>query len=160
MIQKIKQKFLDIKTHNKIMALILLLWATNLLIFGSFSSDRDWWMFVISIPLMAFLVDYKWFSENDAKFFGPTFWYAALSGIILGSFDLSPFNLMVREPLVQITIDASFSIIGYWVSILCLVPLASYYRRSKRAYYNSQFETENQKQRDIKINSILGNWRN
>lgn len=109
---------------------------------------------------MAFLVNYKWSSENDRKIFGPTFWYASLSGIILSSFDLSPIKLMVREPLIQITVDTSFSIIGYWSAVLCFIPLANMYRDKKRRYYNSLFDSEYQKLRDVKINSILGNWWN
>lgn len=150
MMKKIKQSTL-------VLLAAMSWWSIGILIFGDFSVESRWYLFACSLVVLPFLINYKW-DSNKKKFFDATFWYSFFSGWIASTFKLNPFILTYREPLLSITIDTSFSVIGWWSTMLIFLILASIYRSKKKEEFESGFETDMALDRQYKINQIVGKW--
>lgn len=156
------EKFLgNFKKSTKVFIFTLVWWATSIIIFGDFSNPSRWLLLLFSIISMGLLINFRWRANKDRNFFGPNIWYLFLSGVFLSTFGLSPFMTHVREPIISLTIDTSFSIIGWWINMIGFVPGASIYRELKREELTKEFDGDlDAYQRDAKINKITGNWWN
>jgi hypothetical protein len=154
------EKFLDkFKDSTKVFALALVWWTLSIITFGDFSSVFQWITLVVSIATMGLLINYKWRSDQDSKFFGPSFWYSFMTGVFLSLFELNPFTFTVRETVVSLTINTSFGIIGWWIAMLGFIPAANAYRRWRRNELKQEFEGDLQSlERDTKIQEITGKW--
>jgi len=154
------QKLLDnFKTSTLFFLLALVWWTLSIITFGDFHNLVQWIILPISTLTMALLINFRWRSKNDSKFFGPTFWYSFMAGVFLSLFGLSPFTFSVRETIISLTINTSFGVIGWWIAILGFMPAANAYRRWKREELDKEFEGDlTSLARDAKIQQITGKW--
>lgn len=150
-------KIKNIKNSTLLLFAAMSWWSIGILIFGDFSITSRWYLFFCSLIVLPVLVDLKWQSDKK-KFFDATFWYSFFSGWVASIFKLSPFILAVREPLITLTVPLSFSIIGWWVTMLGFLILSANYRSVKKSEFESQFETRSSLERELKINQIVGKW--
>lgn len=141
-----------------IMIALMSWWISGILIFGDFSKINQWYSLVVSLFVMPFLVQYRWWSDNEERILGPTIFYSLISGIFMGIFGLNPFAVVIREPLIQLTIDNSFSIIGWWVIMSGFLPMCKWYRVRKKSEFESGFDTQEALERQYKIEKIVGKW--
>ena len=135
----------------------LLSWVLSLLIFGEVHNLTQYIMLPISTIIMGFLINYKWSTKNDG-WFSPSYYFSIVLGFLLPIFKLSPFILTHRDTIISLTVDTSFSIIGWWVCIIFVTIFAISYRQLKNFEYLKEFDNALSVERDTKINHIIGKW--
>jgi len=79
---------------------------------------------------------------------------SALHGFSVSMFGISIFGMTMQGSMVQISIYSG--ILVYLASSIPFVIFSEKYRREKKKDYELSFTDEKSKERDIKLNKILG----
>lgn len=154
--EKLLKKF---KLSTRLLTITLTWWVLTILLFGDFSNQSNFWILLISTIMLRFLINFRYKSDNN-KLFGPRLPYLLTAGFFLGFFHLNPFLVSVRDPIIELTINSSFGIIGWWINQAAFIPCALLYRETKKKEYYAQFENDEvSMNREDKINKIIGNWK-
>lgn len=155
--EKLLQKF---KKRSNIWMLVNLSWfVLCALLFGDFSGISKFVLLPVSVIIL-FLILRKQINyiEKKRRFFDDVFFYFFTLGFLLSSFELSPFLLTVREPIITLTINSSFGIIGWWVCFFGCAFSHFRYKENKVSEYMESFDNSDSMERDIKIEKIIKKW--
>lgn len=137
------------KKYNQYLLFTFLSYILPVVIFGHWNIINSIY-FPISILLFYYLLNYKViYGVKSAEYLA-----CALQGLSVSIFGISVFGMTMQGTLVQISVYS-----GILVYLLSLIPFTIFsekYRREKKKEYELSFFNEKSKERDIKINKILG----
>ena len=145
------------KKSTKCMVGALISFVMSLLIFGEVYSTLQYIVLPVSTIVMGILINYKWNTLNNG-WFSPNYYFSIFLGYIMSIFKLNPFILTPRDTILSLTMDTSFSIIGWWLCIISVSFLAVSYRNLKKSEYMEEFDNILSAERESKINHIIGKW--
>jgi hypothetical protein len=106
--------------------------------------------FPISLFLIYFTINYKLIEGKK----WPEYLASGFHGLSVSMFGISIFGMTMQGSMVQISIYSG--ILVYLLSSIPFVIFSEKFRREKKKDYDLSFTDEKSKERDIKLNKILG----
>jgi hypothetical protein len=146
---KEKLKAFWIKKYNQYLLITFLSYLLPVLIFGHWNVFNAIY-FPISILIFYYLLNHKLI---DGKKW-PEYVTSGLQGFSVSIFGISILGMTMKGSLVQISFYSG--ILVYLLSCIPFVIFSEKYRKEKKRDYDSSFTDEKSKERDKKINKILG----
>jgi hypothetical protein len=138
-----------LKKYNQYLLITFLSYIIPVSIFGHWDLYNSVY-FPISLLLIYFTLNYKWVEGKK----WPEYLASGLHGFSVSMFGITIMGMTMEGSVVHISIYVG--ILVYLVSSLPFIIFSEKYRREKKREYDLSFTDEKSKERDIKLNNILG----
>lgn len=141
----------NILSTNKYFYLVLTLlsYIIPVIIFGHWTTYSMIY-FPVSVFLMYSLINWKAVEGKEWV----TYLNSPLHGFSVSIFGITVFGFSMQGSVVQLSIY--WGILVYLISSIPFITLTDVYRRMKKREYDLSFNDEKSRNRDLKINKILG----
>ena len=138
-----------LKKYNQYLVITFLSYILPIVVFGNWSVYNGIY-FPISLFLIYFTINYKLIEGKQ----WPEYLASGFHGLSVSMFGISIFGMTMQGSMVQISIYSG--ILVYLLSSISFVIFSEKFRREKKKDYDLSFTDEKSKERDIKLNKILG----
>lgn len=138
-----------LKKYNQYLLITFLSYIIPVSIFGHWDLYNSVY-FPISLLSIYTILNYKW---TEGKTW-PEYLASGLHGFSVSMFGITIIGMTMEGSVVHISIYAG--ILVYLASSVPFVIFSEKYRREKKREYDLSFTDEKSKERDIKLNNILG----
>ena len=146
-----KEKLLDYfqKKYNQYLLITFISYIIPITIFGHWCIFNGIY-FPISLILLYLTLNYKLLDGRQ----WPEYLASTIHGFSVSLFGITILGMTMEGSMLQISIYSG--ILVYLLSSVPFVIFSEKYRREKKKDYELSFEDEKSKERDKKINKILG----
>lgn len=141
----------NILTSNKYFYLVvaLLSYIIPVSIFGHWTIYTATY-FPVSVLLMYSIINWKAIEGKEWV----TYLSSALHGLSVSMFGITVFGFTMEGSIIHLSIY--WGILVYMISSVPYITSIDIYRKMKKQEYDSSFNDEKSRDRDLKINKILG----
>lgn len=146
-----KEKLLNYfqRRYNLNFLITILSYAIPISIFGHWNLYNSIY-FPISILILSYLLYYK--AIDGIKW--PDYLASGIHGLSVSMYGISVLGMTMQGSMIQISVYAG--ILVYFLSAIPFVIFSEKYRRDIKREYDSSFTDEKSKERDKRLNKILG----
>jgi hypothetical protein len=146
-----KEKLLNYfqRRYNRNFLIAILSYIIPISIFGHWNLYNSIY-FPISILVLSYLLYYK--AIDGIKW--PDYLASGLQGFSVSMYGISIFGMTMQVSMIQLSVYSG--VLVYLLSSIPFVIFSSKYRDDVKREYDSSFYDEKSKERDKKLNKILG----